>query len=37
MIYQKESDLVKVLWNWDFSKEISFIWLDKFSKTAIEK
>jgi|BioPla2DNA2_1021312.scaffolds.fasta_scaffold03496_21 large subunit ribosomal protein L15 len=34
---KKESDLVKVLWNWDFSKEISFIWLDKFSKTAIEK
>lgn len=34
---KKESDLVKVLWNWDFSKNLSFIGIDKFSKTAIEK
>lgn len=34
---KKESDLVKVLWNWDFSKEIVFVGVDKFSKSAIEK
>jgi len=34
---KKESDLVKVLGNWDFSKEIVFVWLDKFSKSAMEK
>jgi len=34
---KKESELVKILWNWDFSKNLIFINIDKFSKTAIEK
>ena len=34
---KKESDLIKILWNWDLSKNITFIGIDKFSKTAIEK
>ncbi|MCK9467452.1 MAG: 50S ribosomal protein L15 [Candidatus Absconditabacterales bacterium] len=34
---KKESDLVKVLGNGDFSKEIVFVGLDKFSKSAMEK
>lgn len=34
---KKESDLVKILGNWDFSKNIIFVNMDKFSKTAVEK
>lgn len=34
---KKESDLVKVLWTWDFSKKVTFVWMDKYSKTAITK
>ena len=32
-----ESDLVKVLWNWDFSKKLTFTWLEKYSKSALNK
>ncbi len=34
---KKESDLVKILGNWDFSKKLIFIWIEKFSKTAFKK
>ena len=34
---KKESDLVKVLWNWDFSKKLTFTWLEKYSKSALNK
>lgn len=34
---KKETELIKILGNWDFSKKIKFVGLDKFSKTAIEK
>ncbi len=34
---KKESDLVKILWNGDFSKNLIFVGMDKFSKTAMEK
>lgn len=34
---KKETELVKVLGNGEFSKKISFVNLDKYSKTAIEK
>jgi ribosomal protein L15 len=34
---KKESDCVKVLWTWDFSKKLTFTWLEKFSKTATNK
>jgi ribosomal protein L15 len=34
---KKESNLVKILWNWEFSKNVTFISIEKFSKTAIEK
>ncbi len=34
---KKESDLVKILWNWDFSKEIVFVGIDKVSKSAMDK
>ena len=33
----KESNLVKVLWLGDFTKSLTFDWMDKFSKTAQEK
>ncbi len=33
----KETDLVKILWNWEIKKKISFVWIEKFSKTAQEK
>lgn len=29
--------LVKVLWNWDFSKSLTFQWIDAFSASAKEK
>ncbi len=35
--YIKKWDIVKVLWNWDLKKNITFEWIDKFSKTAIKK
>lgn len=34
---KKESEFVKVLWNGDFSKKLTFTWLEKFSKSALEK
>jgi len=34
---KKESELVKVLWTWDLSKKLTFVGLEKFSKTAVEK
>ena len=34
---KKESELVKILWTWDFSKKLTFSWLEKFSKTATDK
>ena len=34
---KKESALVKVLWTWDFFKKLTFVGLDKFSKSAVEK
>lgn len=34
---KKESDLVKILWTWDFSKNITFVGMDKYSKTATTK
>jgi ribosomal protein L15 len=29
--------LVKILWDWDFSKKINFKWIDSFSKLAKSK
>jgi ribosomal protein L15 len=34
---KKESELVKILWTWDFSKKLTFTELEKYSKTAITK
>ncbi len=34
---KKESELIKILWNWDLSKKLKFIGIEKFSKTAQEK
>lgn len=34
---KKESELIKILWTGDFSKKITFIELEKFSKKAIQK
>lgn len=34
---KKESELIKILWTGDFSKKVTFIELEKFSKTAIQK
>ena len=34
---KKETELVKILWTWDFSKKLTFVGLEKFSKTAMEK
>lgn len=34
---KKESELVKILWNGDFSKKLKFTGMEKFSKTAQEK
>jgi ribosomal protein L15 len=34
---KKESEFVKVLWNEDFSKKLTFTGLEKFSKSALEK
>lgn len=34
---KKESDLVKILWTGEFSKKLTFTWMDKFSKTALNK
>jgi ribosomal protein L15 len=34
---KKESDLVKILWTWDFSKRLTFVGMDKYSKTATTK
>lgn len=34
---KKETDLVKILWNWNITKKLTFSAIDKFSKTAIEK
>lgn len=36
-LLNKLDDNVKVLWNGDFSKKLDFKWIEKFSKTAIEK
>lgn len=32
-----ENSLVKILWDWDFSKKLNFEWIDSFSKVAKEK
>ena len=34
---KKESDLVKILWNWELNKSLSFAGIEKFTKSAIEK
>jgi large subunit ribosomal protein L15 len=34
---KKESELIKILWTGDFSKKVTFIELEKFSKIAIKK
>ena len=34
---KKESEFVKVLWNGNFSKDLTFTGLEKFSKSALEK
>ena len=31
------SDMVKILWNWDLKKSLSFVWIEKFTKSAVEK
>jgi len=34
---KKLSLMVKVLWNWEFTKSLDFEWIESFSKTAIDK
>lgn len=34
---KKDYELVKILWNWKFSKALVFVGIDKFSKTAVSK
>jgi len=34
---KNESDLVKILWNWELNKSLSFAGIEKFTKSAIEK
>ena len=31
------SDMVKILWNWDLKKSLNFVWIEKFTKSAVEK
>lgn len=34
---RKEDWLVKILWNWNFSKKLVFEWIDKLSESAKQK
>lgn len=32
-----EDEMVKILWNWDLTKALTFVWIEKFTKSAVEK
>lgn len=35
--FVRKNTMVKVLWNWEFTKVLNFAWIEKFSKSAKEK